>query len=251
MEVHHHPDLHHKKKNFREYFLEFLMIFLAVTLGFFAESFREHITDAVKEKEYIKGIIRNLQTDTVKLHNSIKDGQVKLKGVDSLLTLVRTDLAPQINCRLFYHCYRRYLTSGIGFKSDDETLTQLRNAGGYRLIQKKGAADSISKYDRFNNEIYGQGEVIKNTEVSGITDLANELIDRTIFKDTSYYYKGNFTSKKLPPVFNDPQKIKIFFNKVDWDRGINSVYINYLKIQSVNAENLIVFFKKTYNLENE
>jgi hypothetical protein len=34
MDVHHHPDLHHKKKNFKEYFLEFLMIFLAVTLGF-------------------------------------------------------------------------------------------------------------------------------------------------------------------------------------------------------------------------
>jgi len=33
MEVHHHP--HVEKKKFKEYFLEFLMIFLAVTLGFF------------------------------------------------------------------------------------------------------------------------------------------------------------------------------------------------------------------------
>ena len=31
MEVHHHPDLKHKKKHWTEYFLEFLMIFLAVT----------------------------------------------------------------------------------------------------------------------------------------------------------------------------------------------------------------------------
>jgi cell division protein FtsB len=38
MEVHHHP--HVEKKNFKEYFLEFLMIFLAVTMGFFAESIR-------------------------------------------------------------------------------------------------------------------------------------------------------------------------------------------------------------------
>jgi hypothetical protein len=29
MEVHHHSDLQHKKKNFKEYFLEFLMIFLS------------------------------------------------------------------------------------------------------------------------------------------------------------------------------------------------------------------------------
>jgi len=40
MEMHHHPDLHRKKKNWKEYFLEFLMIFLAVTLGFFAETMR-------------------------------------------------------------------------------------------------------------------------------------------------------------------------------------------------------------------
>jgi hypothetical protein len=30
MEVHHHPDLHHKRKIFKEYILEFLMIFLTV-----------------------------------------------------------------------------------------------------------------------------------------------------------------------------------------------------------------------------
>ena len=37
MEVHHHPEVPHKSKSWKEYFLEFLMIFLAVTLGFFAE----------------------------------------------------------------------------------------------------------------------------------------------------------------------------------------------------------------------
>jgi hypothetical protein len=43
MEVHHHP--HVEKKGFKEYCLEFLMIFLAVTLGFFAENIREHIAE--------------------------------------------------------------------------------------------------------------------------------------------------------------------------------------------------------------
>ena len=48
MEVHHHPDLHHKPKKWKEYFLEFLMIFLAVTLGFFAENIREYFSEAKK-----------------------------------------------------------------------------------------------------------------------------------------------------------------------------------------------------------
>jgi hypothetical protein len=34
MEVHHHPNLHHEKKPWKEYILEGLMIFFAVTMGF-------------------------------------------------------------------------------------------------------------------------------------------------------------------------------------------------------------------------
>jgi hypothetical protein len=61
MEVHHHPDLHHKRKQFREYFLEFLMIFLAVTMGFLAESLREHFGDKEKEREYVSSLVQNLK----------------------------------------------------------------------------------------------------------------------------------------------------------------------------------------------
>ena len=54
MEVHHHPDLHHKRKHFREYVLEFLMIFLAVTMGFFAESIREHYVEVRNTRQYLQ-----------------------------------------------------------------------------------------------------------------------------------------------------------------------------------------------------
>src|SRR5437762_1603799 len=53
MEVHHHP--HVEKKNFKEYLLEGLMIFLAVTMGFFAESLRENVSNHEKELNYMKG----------------------------------------------------------------------------------------------------------------------------------------------------------------------------------------------------
>lgn len=46
MEVHHHS--HHPKK-WKEYFLEFLMLFLAVTLGFLAENYRETYIEHEKE----------------------------------------------------------------------------------------------------------------------------------------------------------------------------------------------------------
>jgi len=59
MEVHHHP--HVEKKNFKEYFLEFLMIFLAVTLGFFAENIRERIKDSEQGEQYIQSLVEDLE----------------------------------------------------------------------------------------------------------------------------------------------------------------------------------------------
>jgi hypothetical protein len=64
MEVHHHPDLHHRKKKFKEYLLEFFMIFLAVTMGFIAENVREGIGDREKERHYVESLVNNLKDDT-------------------------------------------------------------------------------------------------------------------------------------------------------------------------------------------
>src|SRR6202451_2524763 len=86
MEVHHHPNV--EKKNFKEYFLEFLMIFLAVTMGFFAESIREHLADSSKEKQYIKSMIADLRNDTAMLKDVIDNNIKRVPGIDTLSSLL-------------------------------------------------------------------------------------------------------------------------------------------------------------------
>ena len=49
------------------------MIFIAVTMGFFAESLREHMNDRVKEKEYMHSLIEGLKYDTLKYQKVIND----------------------------------------------------------------------------------------------------------------------------------------------------------------------------------
>ncbi len=61
MEVHHpHKHIHHDKK-WKEYALEFLMIFLAVSLSFFAENIREKITDHKMAKVYAAAMLDDLK----------------------------------------------------------------------------------------------------------------------------------------------------------------------------------------------
>ncbi len=69
MEVHHHPDLHHKPKPFKEYLLEGLMIFIAVMLGFIAENVRETITDHEHVKELTSQLMRDMKADTAQLNH--------------------------------------------------------------------------------------------------------------------------------------------------------------------------------------
>jgi hypothetical protein len=249
MEVHHAPELHHRKKHTKEYFLEFLMIFLAVTMGFFAERFREHISDAAHEKEYVRSIVRNLNTDSSTLQAAIALNQAKLMGIDTLLGLSGQDLNSQTNSRLFYRLYSQYIPSFIIFKSDDETISQLRNSGGYRLIQKNGAADSISSYDQFNASIYQENEMY-NSGTVGLIHALDDVIDITVFGNPAYYSNGVFTDKKLP-AFEDSKKLVSCFNKVYFMKAVIFNYINMLNIQSRNAKNLTHFLVNTYQLGND
>ncbi len=71
MEVHHHPEI--EKKGFKEYLLEGLMIFIAVMMGFFAESLREHIDNNEKGHEYVQSLLIDLKADTAKINDYFDD----------------------------------------------------------------------------------------------------------------------------------------------------------------------------------
>ena len=128
MEVHHHPDV--EKKGLKEYILEGLMIFLAVMMGFFAESLREHISDDAKETKFIRGIVRNLHDDVKTLDALHKYNSKKIAGIDSMILLSEQDISKPANLRLFYIFMGKYLLSNSLFSANDETLSQLRNSGG-------------------------------------------------------------------------------------------------------------------------
>jgi hypothetical protein len=93
MEVHHHPDLHHRKKPWKEYLLEGLMIFIAVMMGFIAENIREDITNNQHAHELTAQLVADLKTDTSDL-NEVIGAQTKiLQANDSLFTLLQQPLA--------------------------------------------------------------------------------------------------------------------------------------------------------------
>src|ERR1700739_4752182 len=59
MEVHHHPQLEHKPKRWKEYLLEGFMIFIAVMMGFIAENIRENINNHEHVKQLTAQLVRD------------------------------------------------------------------------------------------------------------------------------------------------------------------------------------------------
>jgi hypothetical protein len=144
MEVHHHPHLPHgEKKKFKEYFLEFLMIFLAVTLGFFAESFREHLANKEKENHYIQSLISDLRADTLGLHYDLIYERLQYRMLDSALEIPIEKLGDPNVQDTFFHYVFLYYSLPEGFNQQENAILQLR-AGGFNIISNSSAIDSIN-----------------------------------------------------------------------------------------------------------
>ncbi|MGI8583725.1 MAG: hypothetical protein ACR2KX_16120 [Chitinophagaceae bacterium] len=79
MEVRHHTHPGHHKKNWKDYFWEFLMLFLAVFCGFLAEYQLEHKIEKDRAKEYASLLMEDLKNDSrYQRKYAAKDGDIKV-----------------------------------------------------------------------------------------------------------------------------------------------------------------------------
>ena len=147
MEVHHHPDLHHKKKNFKEYFLEFLMIFLAVTLGFIAENIREKITEHHRAKIYAAEMVNDLVSDTVELRKYINYMTNADHNVDTLFQLLSAHEPKEIPSGKLYW-YGLFGAATESFVPNDATFEQMKSSGSLSYFTRSSIAKKVAEYDR-------------------------------------------------------------------------------------------------------
>jgi hypothetical protein len=107
-------------------------------------------------------------------------------------------------------------------------MLQLKNSGGLRLIRRKNVADSISFYDNAVKIIYAAEVFYSNTTDYGIK-ADREVLDYSTSYNTCYFKNDSLTDKPLPFISNDPQKLKMLFNMVDFEIGATENYIRNIK----------------------
>lgn len=151
MEVHHAHHPNHKKK-ISEYLLEFFMLFFAVTLGFFAENYREHSIIEHRMQENYAAIIVDLEQDNLK--------------IDSIFTEAKNG----INLITLSHVLYKYKTGGFTEKDLLDSIYNIKTIPSYTTL-------------------FVNNTTFKNMQSSG---LLSYVTDKDIKTGLSYYYEVLF-----------------------------------------------------------
>lgn len=180
MEVHHPHHPAHKKK-WNEYILEFVMLFAAVTLGFFAENYREHTIVEHRMQENYEAIIIDLKQDNDKIDSIFKEG----KRVSNLIAL-------------YHHLYQ--------FKKSSITENQLVDS-----IYNVGPIPSYTT-------LYINNSTFKNMQSSG---LLSYVSDKELKSGLSYYYEVLFKRINDNNKLFDDVGINYLDNYLVFNQGIS------------------------------
>jgi len=265
MEVHHHPDLHHKPKKWKEYFLEFLMIFLAVTMGFFAEQVREYYADKGKIKEYMQEIVQSLKYDTVRCNINAQENIEIHTGLDSLKAELKNAIDGKINSNALYYYTLKYSTNFGQVVFNTSAINELKNSGSLRLVENKNLLGEI--YDYYERKIFATNYYMPSTNHLDELKKAQNNFFSLINLDDYVQAFNNITDKTYDANYNYknilehvPSLQLLTTNSLDLQRFYTQISDHQIEISRYNfwilycqkaANKLIKDIQGEYHLKDE
>lgn len=182
MEVHHAHHPNHKKK-WSEYILEFFMLFFAVTLGFFAENQREHMIENHRAKQYMQSLFEDLKKDTA-LYNRLQVyDQNQVNKIDTTISLFDTNVWNDSTYKLVYKVNLKTL-GNVTLNINERAASQLKNAGGMRLIQNQELSNKIAAYWELSESIKNAGLALEDLKLRA-RDQSYILFDQKYYLDVT------------------------------------------------------------------
>jgi hypothetical protein len=246
MEVHHHRSTGSQK--WTHYLWEFIMLFLAVYLGFLVENLREYRIENKRADSYIGSFYDDLKTDTSKLNSLIRSETDKVNKLGIFKACYDSLLQNHNPSSLLAIIKNTQFKNG--FNPEKRTLDQLFNAGGFRLLKKEDA-DSITGYvggcsilESFKNTVY------QHTQ-DNLRDIFNQIVSFPANASLNRYLAEqpiiDVDSTALQ-VFrtDDKHLLEQYFNTLLQYIRVIVLHRNLMKWVNQKAAGLIDYFKKKY-----
>ena len=219
MEVHHHAHHEHGKRNWKSYFWEFLMLFLAVSLGAYVENIRESNLHEKEVKTHIYSLITDLQTD-IALFDSVADRNTySAEMADSLIELLHSDLGNTID--IYFTARSVTANNGYGY-SNSKSFDQMKSSGLLRYIKPKKLLDSIGTYYASFQWLDNQTELMR-LKINEIHRSNANLFDSYVFNEMMKVRLASFGGGRT--IISKPSgKLSLLSNGI---KDINAVSISY------------------------
>jgi hypothetical protein len=246
MEVHSHSHVQHTKK-WKDYLFEFLMLFLAITIGFFVENQREHYVERKREIIYVKGVLYDLTIDTANFSRFIVNTTENVSRMDSLIKKLRTYKRGDSTAELYY--LARTLFGKIDrLQYNSRTYDQLKSSGSLRLIHSQKVLDFVSNYFESLQWVNLQNilQLERQTQYGlGLGEIFDAWTMDSVFN-------SNFKKPiSAPPLLTvEKRELNRFIIRLHLLKGV--VIFTMKKTANEyfpNSKNLILLIKKEYDIE--
>jgi hypothetical protein len=248
MEVH--PHTHTARKKWTHYFWEFLMLFFAVTLGFFVENQREHYIEHQREKQFIRSLVNDIRADTARINTIIAYRTVREERLDSLTAFINGKEPEKHTGRMYSIAVIAARTLLFRYVPNDGTMQQLKNSGAFRLIRDPVVRDSIAKYDVSVRNYLRQAE-LEETLVESYRSAATKIFDALEFE--RMLDENNIVVRDLnenPSLLQyQPDDLHVFNYRMYSMKALNKANRRDGRLFLKQAENLLQLLKKKYHLE--
>jgi hypothetical protein len=267
MEVHHHahdPAAPHHKKNWKSYFWEFLMLFLAVFCGFLAEYQLEHKIEAERAKKYMYDMVENLKYDTIRYNRNLSNNEILGKQLDSFRAEISMAVNGQINGNRLYELWQK--SSNINRVVFNRTaITQLKNSGSFRLIKNDALSLSISDYYERKISACEDAEarlksMTERLKLSSAKFFYYEPFDEMLSTETTFkemtpdaitkgINKALNSDAQLTLLNTNPADLKLFYNDVAMKEDALKKYNAFLRWSRETAIALMQEINDEYHFE--
>ena len=257
MEVHAHT--HTPRKKWTHYFWEFLMLFLAVTLGFFVENKREHYIEAQRVKEFARSLALDIARDTGNMTYIVNRINIQIKNTDSLAVYLKTHKPQEIrNIDLFA---LTILDRYPAYRWSRSTLEEIKNSGSLRyfgdtMVGYISSYDALSRHmdeDHRNDEEMANRAAASRDKIIDIS-YSNELAQGlylhfdSMMKTT--YYQELAANDKTPLLTTDSITLKIFlYEKLNIRRNLFIRANDELKSLINQGSRLVNRLKSKYHID--
>ena len=188
---------HGEKKKLKEYFLEFLMIFLAVSLSFVAENFREHYVENKHAHQYAILLSQDIKKNTSQAKQEIKRRKTMQQSFDTLKNVLKNNQLDS-NAQIVKHAV--LVSEILPLATTTATFDQMQNSGSLRFIQNAKLISLLTDY--FNT-------LIPLTQ----TDIQQEF---QLVKDNNQKFLQNHFN--LMQVDNEDNLLTAHPDIYDWDK---------------------------------